>query len=127
MPAFPPLPRGRYLYVGSAHGPGGIRARARRHLRTDKPVHWHVDRLTNAFGVALVIAMPGGSECDLLARARALPGAGIPAPGFGSTDCPTCPAHLVSLPDGGDSTALPAVLGGKVVTGLLGTGNLDHL
>ena len=114
MPGFPTLPRGRYLYAGSAHGPGGIRARARRHLRPEKPVHWHVDRLTNAFGVALVIACPGGSECALLARARSMPGAGVPAPGFGATDCRTCPAHLVRLPDGVARTALPAHLGGKV-------------
>jgi Uri superfamily endonuclease len=29
------LPAGRYLYAGSAHGPGGLRARLARHLRRD--------------------------------------------------------------------------------------------
>ena len=29
---------GYYLYAGSAFGPGGMRARASRHLRTDKPM-----------------------------------------------------------------------------------------
>ena len=29
----PLLPAGLYLYAGSAWGPGGIRARVRRHLR----------------------------------------------------------------------------------------------
>ena len=40
------LPPGRYAYGGSAYGPGGLRARIGRHLRRDKPLRWHVDRLT---------------------------------------------------------------------------------
>lgn len=34
-----------YIYVGSAFGPGGVRARVSRHWRTDKPKHWHIDHL----------------------------------------------------------------------------------
>ena len=34
----PTLASGRYVYCGSAYGPGGIRARVRRHLRRDKSV-----------------------------------------------------------------------------------------
>jgi putative endonuclease len=37
------LPAGRYLYCGSAHGPGGIKARVARHMRRDKAVRWHID------------------------------------------------------------------------------------
>lgn len=33
---------GYYLYVGSAFGPGGVRARVSRHCRADKPKHWHI-------------------------------------------------------------------------------------
>src|SRR3954452_25262653 len=40
------LPVGRYLYAGSARGPCGLRARLARHLRRDKAVHWHIDRIT---------------------------------------------------------------------------------
>ena len=40
------LDDGHYLYAGSAYGPGGIRARAARHLRRDKSRRWHVDWLT---------------------------------------------------------------------------------
>ena len=41
-----PLRAGRYLYCGSAKGPGGMRARIARHMRRGKPVRWHVDQLT---------------------------------------------------------------------------------
>ncbi len=90
------LAEGVYLYAGSANGPGGIRARARRHLKGAKAVRWHVDRLTNVFGVAAMLAVPGGRECRLIEWARDK-GAMVNAPGFGSSDCRTCPAHLVRL------------------------------
>lgn len=37
--------RGYYLYLGSAFGPGGLRARIQRHLMKDKKHHWHIDYL----------------------------------------------------------------------------------
>ena len=40
------LAPGCYVYAGSARGPGGIRARVRRHLRPDKTPHWHIDQVT---------------------------------------------------------------------------------
>ncbi len=36
---------GYYVYVGSAFGPGGVKARVLRHCRYDKAVHWHIDYL----------------------------------------------------------------------------------
>ena len=39
------FPAGWYAYAGSAHGPGGLAARIARHLRSPKPLHWHVDYL----------------------------------------------------------------------------------
>ena len=36
---------GYYLYVGSAFGPGGVKARVSRHARADKKKHWHIDYL----------------------------------------------------------------------------------
>ncbi len=93
------LPAGRYAYCGSAYGPGGLKARIGRHLRRDKPMRWHVDHLTKAGRVVDVQAVPGGRECDLLARVLEMAGASVPVPGFGSSDCRRCPAHLVALPD----------------------------
>lgn len=40
-----PLQPGYYVYVGSAFGSGGLRARLSRHLRTDKRKHWYIDYL----------------------------------------------------------------------------------
>lgn len=91
------LPPGCYLYCGSAFGPGGIRARVARHLRKRKPNHWHVDGLTAIGRVRAVVVAPGGRECELFARFSALAGSDIPVPGFGASDCRTCPAHLFSL------------------------------
>ena len=93
------LAPGRYAYGGSAYGPGGLRARIGRHLRRDKAQRWHVDRLTAAGRVAGVRAVPGGQECALVRGLLELPGASVPIPGFGSSDCRTCPAHLVKLPE----------------------------
>ena len=36
---------GYYVYVGSAFGPGGVRARVERHFRKSKRQHWHIDYL----------------------------------------------------------------------------------
>jgi Uri superfamily endonuclease len=96
------LNRGHYLYLGSAHGPGGVAARVRRHLAPTKRLHWHVDWLTTAGRVVAVAVFPGGNECRLTARALALPGAEVPIRGFGSSDCRRCPAHLVALPGSAD-------------------------
>jgi Uri superfamily endonuclease len=104
----PRLAAGLYLYLGSARGPGGIAARVRRHLRQDKPLHWHVDHLTRRARVVEILAVPGGSECRLADMARALPGVHVPVPGFGSSDCRRCPAHLLAL--NGDGGAVMTAL-----------------
>lgn len=36
---------GYYAYVGSAFGPGGIRARVRHHIEAGHEPHWHIDYL----------------------------------------------------------------------------------
>ena len=102
------LAPGRYAYGGSAYGPGGLKARIGRHLRRDKAPHWHVDRLTAAGRVIGVRPVPGGQECALLRDLLQVPGAVVPVPGFGSSDCRGCPAHLVMLPVGFELGNLPA-------------------
>ena len=92
------LNSGTYLYLGSAYGSGGLPARLRRHLRTEKPLHWHVDHLTILGGVERVFVLPNGRECDLVDRALQLPAIHAPVAGFGSSDCRQCPAHLLSIP-----------------------------
>ncbi len=92
------LPPGRYAYCGSAYGPGGLRARVTRHLKQEKPIRWHIDQLTATAPVIDIRLLPGGNECDILRQLNRRTGVGIPIPGFGSSDCAGCPAHLVSLP-----------------------------
>ena len=104
------LPPGRYVYCGSAYGPGGLRARIGRHRRDGKARHWHVDRLTAAGTIVEAVAVPGGSECALMASILTQPGVTIPLAGFGSSDCRACPAHLAAVPEGFDLGALQAAL-----------------
>ena len=91
------LDAGRYLYAGSAWGPGGIRGRLNHHFRKDKKVHWHVDHLTAEANRVVAIAFPRISECALVDSLDEL-GATYPHPGFGSSDCKACTSHLVQLP-----------------------------
>ncbi len=90
------LTPGTYLYVGSANGPGGIRARLKRHFRRDKKIHWHVDQLTTRAHHMEAIAVADGNECSL---GQALLASGqfqVALPGFGSSDCRTCDSHLLT-------------------------------
>ena len=91
----PELPAGVYLYVGSACGPGGIKARVTRHFRTEKTVHWHIDHMTKAASALGACALPGARECEIVSR-LALDGGFCPAvKGFGSSDCRNCASHLL--------------------------------
>lgn len=92
------LAPGRHAYCGSAYGPGGLAARLTRHLRAEKRPHWHIDRLTAASRIAALYAKPEGQECDLVTALLGQSGTRIPLPGFGSSDCRACPAHLVEVP-----------------------------
>lgn len=90
-----PLQPGFYAYVGSAFGPGGLAARLQHHRQRAARPHWHIDYLR--------------AECDLVAVwlttdatrrehswagvLAGLPGADMPTPGFGSSDC-DCETHL---------------------------------
>jgi len=46
--------RGFYYYVGSAFGPGGLRARVGRHLKTVKNTRWHIDYLRGVTNISEV-------------------------------------------------------------------------
>jgi len=97
------FPHGWYAYVGSARGPGGLAARISRHLRLSKPLHWHVDHI-RAIAQPVEIWYAAGTqkrECAWAQTMADLPGAAIPAPRFGASDC-RCAAHLIhfaALPD----------------------------
>jgi histidyl-tRNA synthetase len=90
------LPAGRYLYCGSAKGPGGLKARLSRHMRRCKSVRWHVDQLTEQGFVIGGWIFPEGDECRLVQMCSHLP---MPIAGFGSSDCATCRSHLLQWPN----------------------------
>ena len=95
----PQLRAGRYVYCGSAYGPGGLRARILRHLDEEKQPHWHIDHLRRSAVIDGILSVPGGGECDLVRRLAAQWGSSVPVPGFGSSDCRRCAAHLLRIAD----------------------------
>ncbi len=96
------LEAGYYLYVGSAFGPGGVRARVLRHCRVEKSLRWHIDYLR-----AMTTPWDAWYTHDPVPREHAwaeiLSNMGdlSPVQGFGCSDC-KCASHLfhtASMPD----------------------------
>ena len=92
------FPEGLFVYIGSAMGPGGVRARVQRHLRpeTEKRPHWHIDRLTALTEIRAVWWLTGKTniECQWASALEKI-GTRTP-PKFGASDC-RCPGHLIYL------------------------------
>jgi len=90
---------GFYLYVGSALGPGGVRARVSHHLRPSARFHWHVDYLTVSSTIEEVwySLETVHREHQWVAVIAQLRDAVIPCPTFGASDC-RCASHLYLLP-----------------------------
>lgn len=87
------LARGYWVYVGSALGPGGLRARVGRHLRGPARPRWHVDYLHGKLRVVEVWFRTGPARLEHR-WARALTGeADGWVLGFGCSDC-GCGSHL---------------------------------
>jgi len=104
--------RGWYAYAGSAFGPGGLAARVGRHLVPSTKKHWHIDYLRVQAQPVGVWITPEPAECVWAAALSSLPGAGLPIPGFGASDCRLgCTAHLVYF-----STVHPTYLTGALQT-----------
>jgi Uri superfamily endonuclease len=86
---------GIYIYVGSAFGPGGLRARIGHHLNNAGSPHWHMDYIGKYLRLDEI-----WYTCDtrrrehqwiaILSKSR---GATAPLAGFGSSDC-RCRSHL---------------------------------
>jgi Uri superfamily endonuclease len=86
---------GFYVYVGSALGPGGVRARLAHHLRCAQRPHWHIDYLRRSTTVEEIWCCYDRSPREHVWAAcmAALRGASVPMAGFGSSDC-DCETHL---------------------------------
>ncbi len=88
------FPAGWYLYVGSALA--GMEQRVARHLRPSPVRRWHLDYLRAEAPIRRVLLLPSTHrrECELARAVLALPGASVPVPRFGASDC-RCRAHLI--------------------------------
>lgn len=106
---------GYYVYVGSALGPGGLRARTNRHAGTSKKKRWHIDYLLDVARL-IEIWYTAGSEKQEHAWAKAiarLPGASVPMSSFGSSDC-HCEAHLFHFAKRPSAQTFECALGAAV-------------
>jgi Uri superfamily endonuclease len=79
---------GYYLYIGSAFGPGGLRARIQHHARRAARPHWHIDYLRRYARLESVwYCCAARCEHEWAATIAGMPGAAIVLRGFGSSDC----------------------------------------
>lgn len=94
------LQPGVYVYVGSAFGPGGVRARVERHARADGARHWHVDYVRAVSRLVGVWYTHDADrrECTWAAALRQMEDARVPLEGIGASDC-DCRAHLLAFED----------------------------
>ncbi len=86
---------GYYIYVGSAFGPGGLRARISRHVKRSKKRHWHIDYLRDHADLKAVWfdSYPAVQEHQWAEVVGRLRGMRVPFPRFGASDC-GCASHL---------------------------------
>lgn len=91
------LQAGYHIYVGSAHGSGGVKSRVMHHLgnHESEPV-WHLDSLRPAMEIeeAWVTYDLVKRECAWANLVHRNLGGHVPVPGLGSADCNICPAHF---------------------------------
>jgi Uri superfamily endonuclease len=108
-----PFAAGYYVYLGSAHGPGGLRGRLKHHLSAVKSPHWHLDWLRQAASVkTIVYALSDIShECAWSQEIGRLARVSVPVPGFGSSDCRhACAAHLYYFSEADRWPEIPLIL-----------------
>jgi len=89
------LKPGVYIYVGSAFGPGGLKARIAHHGKKARRPHWHIDYLGSFLDLSEIWYTydPVGREHQWAQTLQSIRGATVPLAGFGSSDC-RCKTHL---------------------------------
>ena len=89
------IQKGYYIYVGSALGPGGLKARIKYHNRLSTKPHWHIDYLKPFVEIKEVWYSydTHRNEHNWSTIFITLPDAFIPLKGFGSSDY-KCRTHL---------------------------------
>jgi Uri superfamily endonuclease len=92
--------KGIYIYTGSAMR--NLSQRIERHKRKDlKKIRWHIDYVLACENAEIIdIKIYPSSvreECKRNQKLLTRKNTFIPIPGFGSSDCRTCKAHLVGI------------------------------
>jgi Uri superfamily endonuclease len=89
---------GYYVYVGSAFGPGGLKARIAHHIKISERPHWHIDYLRSILHLNEVWYSYDSEkhEHQWADTFSSLRGATIPMTGFGASDC-SCISHLFAF------------------------------
>lgn len=89
---------GYFVYVGSAFGPGGVKARIEHHQRFSKRPHGHLDYLRPVMQLVEIWFTYDSVRREHLwaAELATLRGSKKPFPGFGASDC-NCKTHLFAL------------------------------
>ncbi len=105
---------GYYTYIGSAFGPGGLRARVSRHLRKEKRKHWHIDYLREFMEPVGAWYTHDRQRLEhIWARSLSKMGGLISTHGFGCSDC-DCDSHLFHTPTKSALDQVPCVDIGEV-------------
>ena len=111
------LQSGFYLYVGSALGPGGVRARLAHHLKLSRRPHWHIDYLRAHTGVEDIWYRLDTRRFEHVwaEHIGLAEEASVPLVGLGSTDC-GCESHLFFFAQRPSRERLRQVLGTGIRT-----------
>jgi Uri superfamily endonuclease len=114
---------GYYVYVGSAFGPGGVRARVFRHFKKEKAKRWHIDFLRESVTFREVWYSHAPEHLEhVWARIFHDMAGVLPVERFGCTDC-KCRSHLFRTPEHPDLDVFSRRAGGKIeVCGATGEG-----
>lgn len=89
------LDSGYYFYIGSAFGPGGVRARVRHHHGISKRPHWHLDYIRPSLSLLEVwysvdVNRYEHEWANILHDTLQMQ---VPLCGFGASDC-QCHSHF---------------------------------
>jgi len=81
---------GYYLYVGSAFGPGGVKARVSHHMRVAARPRWHIDYLRQVCPLKMVWCSYDDvrREHEWVGLLESMPALTTPMAGFGASDHP---------------------------------------
>ncbi len=102
---------GYYFYIGSAFGPGGLRARIRHHHAISTRPHWHLDYIRPSLDLLAIWYSPDELRyehawADSLYYTMQMR---VPLSGLGSSDC-RCESHFYFSTNKPDPNALQRAL-----------------